>query len=83
MVWFGGGRHLRSFALALENLARRAHGQLVDEPDVSRVLVRRDALLDEVAQLLGVASALALSTTATATSSPNQDVMRAGRAVGR
>ena len=31
-------------------------GQLVDEPDLPRVLVRRDLLLDELPQLLGVSS---------------------------
>ena len=39
--------------LALEDLAGRPLGELVDEPDVAGVLVGGDALLDEVAQLAG------------------------------
>src|SRR5262245_60525444 len=42
---------LRDLDLALEDLARRALGEGVDEPDVTRVLVGRDARLDVVAQL--------------------------------
>src|SRR3954453_6261638 len=41
--------------LALEDLAGRPLGERVDDPDVARVLVGGDALLDEVAQLVGVA----------------------------
>src|SRR5439155_16323533 len=41
------------FDFALEDLAGRALRQLVDEPDVTRVLVRGDLLLDERLELLG------------------------------
>src|SRR3954454_14899223 len=47
------GRGLRQADLALEDLPGRALGQLVDEVHRARVLVGRDALLGEVAQLLG------------------------------
>src|SRR5215207_9388113 len=39
--------------LAFEDLARRALGQLVDEPDLARILVGGDALLDEALHVLG------------------------------
>ena len=62
----------RRLDLALEDLAGRALGELVDEPDLARVLVGGDALLDELAQLgRRVASAPALSATAAPTSSPS------------
>ena len=61
----------RRLDLALEDLAGRALGELVDEPDVARVLVGGDALLDEVAQLAGGGVAPAFSATAAATSSPS------------
>src|SRR4051794_14197665 len=38
--------------VALEDLARGALGQLVEEPHAARVLVRRDALLDEIAHVV-------------------------------
>jgi hypothetical protein len=57
--------------LALEDLAGRPLGEVVDEPDVTGVLVGGDALLDEYAQLAGVESAPVLSAMAAATSSPS------------
>src|SRR3954453_18129527 len=43
---------LRDLDLPLEDLAGRPLGQLVDEPDLARVLVARDLLLDVLAQLV-------------------------------
>src|SRR3954447_18160397 len=43
---------LRDLDLPLEDLARRPLGQLVDEPDLARVLVAGDLLLDVLAQLV-------------------------------
>src|SRR4051794_12017160 len=46
------GSAVRRLDLALEDLARGALGQVVDEPDLARVLVRGHALLHESAQLV-------------------------------
>src|SRR3954447_17209715 len=43
---------LRDLDLPLEDLAGRSLGQLVDEPDLARVLVAGDLLLDVRAQLV-------------------------------
>src|SRR3954464_4765022 len=48
------GDGCRRADLTFEDLARRPLRELVDEPDMARVLVRRDALLDEGAKLVGL-----------------------------